>query len=236
MNVLNSKKSVFKLSAILLIVFSLFGLSTYAQQNKSMSISELEKLEDENMDYLKQVYKVVKDYPAFSYTYSMEDGQVQDVTVTGIDSDIERKRLEVILFDLKSKKNMLKNKANRVGVFYSVDEPAAYNGGRDELEREIRNNLEYPFDAKNWGVEGTIFVKFVVDANGEIPFATADSNIETSMEMYLEDLQEQAVSAVKATSGEWEPASVEGVEVASLAVVPVTFDIEKHPSLPALIR
>jgi hypothetical protein len=236
MNVLNSKKSVFKLSAILLIVFSLFGLSTYAQQNKSMSISELEKLEDENMDYLKQVYKVVKDYPAFSYTYSMEDGQVQDVTVTGIDSDIERKRLEVILFDLKSKKNMLKNKANRVGVFYSVDEPAAYNGGRDELEREIRNNLEYPFDAKNWGVEGTIFVKFVVDANGEIPFATADSNIETSMEMYLEDLQEQAVSAVKATSGKWEPASVEGVEVASLAVVPVTFDIEKHPSLPALIR
>ena len=236
MNVLNSKKSVFKLSVILLIVFSLPGLSTYAQQTKSMSLSELEKLEDENMDYLKQVYKVVKDYPAFSYTYSMEDNQVQNVTVTGIYSDIERKRLEVILFDLKSKKNMLKNKANRVGVFYSVDEPAAYNGGRDELEREIRNNLEYPFDAKNWGVEGTIFVKFVVDTNGEIPFATADSNIETSMEMYLEDLQEQAVSAVKATSGEWEPASVEGVEVASLAVVPVTFDIEKHPSLPALIR
>lgn len=236
MNALNFKKSVFKFSTILLIVFSLLGTSAFAQQNKSMSISEMEKLEDENMDYLKQIYKIVKEYPAFSYTYTMEDGEVQDVSVSGVDSEIERKRLEVVLFDLKSKRNMLKNKENRVGVFYSVDEPAAYTGGRDELETEIRSNLEYPEKAKNWGVEGTIFVKFVVDEEGEIPFATTASNIETSMDMYLKDLQEQAISAVKATSGEWDPATVEGVEVASLAVVPVTFDFEKHPSLPVLIR
>jgi hypothetical protein len=88
----------------------------------------------------------------------------------------------------------------------------------------------------NWGVEGTIFVKFVVDENGENPFATTASNIETSMDRYLEDLERQAVEAVKATSGDWEPGKVNGVEVASMAVVPITFEFETHPSLPAAIR
>ncbi|MEX2513376.1 MAG: hypothetical protein WD398_10765 [Cyclobacteriaceae bacterium] len=79
-------------------------------------------------------------------------------------------------------------------------------------------------------------LEFVVDENGEIPFATTSSNVETSVDRYLDDLEEQAISAVKATSGDWEPGKVSGVNVASLAVVPVTFDFEKNPALPALIR
>lgn len=231
---LSTKKSVFKLLTIALIMC--MGIATRAQENKSMSGSEMEKLADKNMDYMKQIHKIIKDYPAFSYTYTMNDGEVQDVTVTGVDNDIDRKRLEVVLFDLKSNKNMLKNKANRVGVFYSVDEEPTYKGGRDALERKIHSNLKYPREAKNWGVEGTIFVKFVVDENGEIPFATTSSNIETSMDIYLKDLQEQAVSAVESTSGNWEPGTVNGVKVASLAVIPITFDFEKNPMLPALIQ
>ena len=165
-------------------------------------------MQDENMDYLNQINNITKDWPEFSYTYSIENGKVTDVTVTGVEDIMDRKRLEVLLFDLKSNKNMMKNKANRVGVFYSVDEEASFNGGRDDLQDKIINNLKYPEDAKDWGVEGTIYVKFVVDQDGEIPYATTATNIETSRENYLNELEEQAVEAVKATSGEWEPAKV----------------------------
>lgn len=130
----------------------------------------------------------------------------------------------------------MKTTANRIGVFYSVDEEADFEGGREALQETILSNLKYPETAKNWGMEGTIFVKFVVDENGNIPFATTTSNIETSMERYLTDMEEQAIKAIKATSGEWEPAEVENVEVASLSVLPITFDFEKNPTLPALIR
>jgi TonB family protein len=188
------------------------------------------------MDYMVQINEIVKNYPAFSYSYKMEDGKVQDVQVTGVDNDIDRKKLEVVLFDLKSNRNKMKSTANRVGVFYSVDDEAEFEGGEEALRTQIVSNLKYPESAKNWGMEGTIFVKFVVNENGEIPFATTSSNIETSVERYLEDLEEQAIKAIKATSGEWEPAEVENVEVASLSVLPITFDFEKNPTLPALIR
>jgi len=231
----STKSSVLKLFALTFIAFSLITFTANAQRD-DLTSSELEKIEDENMDYMKQISKIIKDYPNFAYTYDIEDGKVVNVNVTGVEKDIDRKKLEVQLFNLKSNKNMIKNKANRVGVFYSVDEPATYEGGRDDLQREIQSNLKYPEDAKDWGVEGTVFVKFVVDENGQIPYATTSSNIETSMEMYLNDLEEQAVDAVKATEGDWEPGKVEGVEVSSMAVVPVTFDFEKNPSIRALIR
>jgi TonB family protein len=230
------KKSFFKMFAITFFMFSMVISSVHAQKYYTESFSELEEMEDKKMDYLKQIDKIIRDYPSFSYSYVYEDGKVQDVVVTGVDRDIDRKKLEVVLFDLNSSNNMLKNKANRIGVFYSVDKPAKYEDGKDELQSKIRSNLKYPEDAKDWGVEGTVFVKFVIDKNGEIPFAATASNIETSRESYLKDLEEQAVKAVKATSGEWEPGKVEGVDVSSLAVVPITFDFQKHPSIPALIR
>ena len=131
---------------------------------------------------------------------------------------------------------MIKNKANQIGVFYSVDESPKYKDGRDELQEDLLGNLTYPEDVQDWGLEGTIFVKFVVDENGEIPFATTATNIEPTVDVYLEELRQQAVEAIKATSGKWEPGKIDGEEVSSLAVVPVTFDFRKNPSLPALIR
>lgn len=215
------------------LLLSLFVLPANAQVERALTMEEMEHMQDQDMEFMKQLHKITKNYPAFSYEYTMNDGKISDVIVTGVDSDMDRERLEVILFDLQTNRNMLKNKANRVGVFYSVDDPADFKG---DLTRTVVNNLKYPEDAKDWGVEGTIFVKFVVDENGEIPFATTASNIETSVDIYLEDLQNQAVEAVEATSGEWEPATVEGVHVSSLEVLPITFDFQKNPTLPAVMK
>ncbi len=232
--ILNRNKQLIKsLSLAFTILFMGTIFSVNAQDNDMLTNSEMEEMQDQDMDYMKQIHEIVKDYPAFSYSYTFDDGKVADVTVTGIDNNYDRKKLEVVLFDLKSNKNMLKNQPNRVGVFYSVDEPAEFKG---DLNEALFANLKYPSEAKDWGVEGTIYVKFVVEDDGRIRFASTASNIETSVDIYLEDLQNQAVSAIKATSGNWSPAKVEGVEVSSLNVIPITFDFEKNPTLPALIR
>ncbi|WP_425638078.1 energy transducer TonB [Algoriphagus yeomjeoni] len=233
MSILTRKKQIIKpLTLTLSMLFALVMFSAQAQ-DYLLTSSEIEILQDQDMEYMKQIHEITKDYPAFSYNYTIEDGEVKDVTVTGIDNFNDKKRLEVVLFDLKSNKNMLKNQPNRVGVFYSVDQPAKYNG---DLTEDLLSNLKYPSEAKDWGLEGTIYVKFVVEDDGEINFASTSSNVDTSVDMYLDDLQEQAVAAVKATSGNWTPAKVEGVEVSSLEIVPVTFDFKKNPTLPALIR
>ena len=230
------KKTVTSLFALVFMMFTVLGTSAQKHMHNKYQISELERLEDENMDYMDQIYQIVKNYPAFSYTYNLEDGKVSDVVVEGVDNNLDRKRLEVVLFDLKSNKNMMKNKANRMGVFYSVDEEAEYENGWESLKREVLSNLDYSDEIKNWGVEGTVFVKFVVDENGEIPFVSTSTNMDSSMDMYVDRLEKEAADAIIETSGEWEPSEVEGEEVASLVIVPITFDIEKHPFLPAMIR
>ncbi len=229
------KKSVKNLGIFMLILFSLSALSLHAQESSPDDFGEIENMQNENMDYLKKIYKIINKYPAFSYTYTLEDGKVKDVNVTGVENHLDKKRIEVVLFDLKSNKNELKSKANRIGVFYSVDKEAAYKQGKEALQDDLYENLKYPEDAKDWGVEGTIFVKFVVDENGKIPFATTAEDIETTMDFYVDDLKKQAISAIKATSGNWEPGKVNGVNVPSLAVLPVTFDFKKNPTIPALL-
>lgn len=236
MKTLHNAMKLVSIPVTLLFVFMLSAGAQAQQDDSKLSGSELERMQDRNMNYMFQINEIIKDYPAFSYSYKMKDGELDDVVVTGVDNEIDRKKLEVIMFDLKSNRNKMKSKANRMGVFYSVDEEADFEGGEEALRTTVLSNLEYPETAKNWGLEGTIFVKFVIDENGEIPFATTTSNIETSMERYLKDMEEQAINAIKATSGEWEPAEVENVEVASLSVLPITFDFEKNPTLPALIR
>ena len=222
---------------LVFLSFSLLMASSASAQKYDMSTnSDYELLQQENMDYMKQIDKIIKDYPGFEYNYTFDDGELQDVTVTGVDNRIDRKRLEVILFDLKSNKNELKGKSNSMGVFYTVDTEPRYQGGEDELESTLRSNLKYPEDAQNWGVEGTIYVKFVVDENGNVPFATTSEMLNSKKERYVKELENQAVKAVKATSGDWVPGKVEGVKVASLAVVPIKFEYELSPGLAAWVR
>ncbi len=221
-----------------LVIISLVMMNSLrAQDTKTTdSFATLEAMQDANMNYLKEIYRIIKNYPQFSYEYTMENGEVKDVTVTGVDNTMDKKRLEVVLFDLKNNKNAMKNKKNRIGVFYTVDELAKPIKGDEAMREEIEKNLNYPEDALDWGLDGTIFVKFVVDENGKIPFATASADIKTDQEGYVEELKQSAIDAVKETSGEWIPGEVDGVKVASLAYIPIKFEFEKDPAVPVLIR
>lgn len=227
----NNKKRNFRGFCILLAALFILGPVSV----KAQDYTELEEMQDKSMDYVRQIYKIVDQYPAFAYEYQFENGEVKNVTVTGVDNELDKKRLEVVIFDLQSNRNKMKNKENRIGVFYSTDTRPEYEHGREQLRTTIQGNLEYPDEIKNWGVEGTVYVKFVVDENGEIPFITASEDIESSQEFYVKELRRIAIDAVKTTSGNWEPAEVEGVDVSSLMVVPVTFDFRKHPFIPVLL-
>lgn len=236
MKVFKLNKSVKNLTAIILILFSVMALNINAQEKVLVDFGKLEYMQDQNMDYLKQIHRIIKDYPAFSYTYKIEKGKFKEARVLGVEDPQDKKRLEVLLLDLNSNKNMLKGKASRIGVFYSVDKEPQYKQGKEALQNTLRENLKYPKNAKNWGIEGTVFVNFVVDENGNIPFATTSEDIETpAVDIYVDEMKMQAIEAIKATSGNWKPGEINGVIVPSLAIVPITFDFRKNPMLPALL-
>jgi hypothetical protein len=225
------------LTIALIACFLTSGISFtgFSQQNGTKEFQYLESVLDENYAFLKKINRIIKEYPDFSYEYEIIDGEVKNVTVKGVDYELDKKRLEVLLLDLKSNRNEIKNKESRIGVFYAPDQQARFKNGQEELQRKLLGSLEYPEGAENWGVEGTIFVKMVVDENGEIPYATTSSDVNTSIESYITDLENKVIEAVKLTSGQWIPGKVDGVAVPSFVTLPVTFKLETHPTLPAPI-
>ena len=52
-------------------------------------------------------------------------------------------------------------------VYTLVDEAASYPGGTKAWEKYLRNNLIYPAEAIKSGVEGRVFIQYIVEINGK---------------------------------------------------------------------
>jgi TonB family protein len=219
-----------------IIGFLIAGALTVTAQEKDMKYDKLETMQDEIETDLVGVYEIVADYPDFAYEYVYHDGHLDKVMVTGIDNPADKKEVSALIYSVRSAKDDMRNYCNRVGIYYAPEREAEPKVGYDEFRERIQKNLQYPDNAEDYGVEGTVYVKFVVGRDGEVDFVTADHAIDSPFEQRVDKLEQEAVEAVEEVDVEWEPAIADGDIVDSWAVVPVTFDFKKNPVLPALIR
>jgi hypothetical protein len=225
----NSIKSVFlALSGLLLFAA---GFSANEQEDR---YQHLEDLKDENMVYYTRIYQIVEHYPDFKYNSVYDDdGELKNVIVEGVDNDIDRKRLAVLIYDYKKGQEQMIDIPARAGIYYATRVEAEPKMGWRSFFQELHTNIEYPEDAKEWGAEGNLIIEFVIDEEGEIDRLKAtEVDITAVMDTHVEELKEVAKQAILETSGQWEPARVNGEPVASRAVIPVTFRVEPFPSFP----
>ena len=102
-----------------------------------------------------------------------------------------------------------------ISAFHVHENAATFNGKhRDSFVSWINKNLEYPNEAKGKGIEGTVVVQFVVDADGTV------SNVAVKESVYPA-LDEEAVRVVS-MSPKWEPA-VQMIHEAGITAVPSTY-------------
>jgi TonB family protein len=231
---MNSKKQFRNIAkTVLALLFFAGTISVFAQNNE---YNKLEKMQDQNEIYLMEVYDVIKDYPNTTYEYVYHDGHLHEVIVRGIDDISAKRQVEAMIYKMRNNKDHMENMCNRVGVYYVPEKEAEPEKGLDKFREKISENLTYPDEASSIGVEGTVFVKFVVDENGEIRNLTTAENIESPYEQEVAMLEEAAIEAVEETDMDWTPAVSSGRLVESYVVVPITFDFRKDPSVPVLIR
>lgn len=224
-----SKKSQFMQLSLVFVTFSLLMATTATAQKYDLNTFDELKLEGGNSNFVGEINKIVKNIPEPEYIITYENGELKDVVVTGTEDKVVPEYLDVAI--LESNNGGQNNHPEKIGVFYTVDKKASYKGGQQALKEDIENQLEYPQDDLDWGVQGTVYVKFVVDENGKIPYISASDNINPEMKTYKNELEQQAINAVKATSGKWIPGQKDGLNVASLAVVPIKFEEKLDPSL-----
>ncbi len=92
-----------------------------------------------------------------------------------------------------------------------------YPGGTAAMFEFIQKNVKYPESAKEKGIEGRVFVQFVVEKDGSL-------NEITVLRGVSEDIDAEAIRVVKAMPN-WKPGMTEGKTVRVQYVLPFNFKL-----------
>ena len=103
------------------------------------------------------------------------------------------------------------------GVFDIVEEGAEPIGGYEAFYKYVAKNIKYPNQAKRMGVEGKVYVQFVVDKNGTITDVKAIRGIGAGCD-------EEAIRVV-GEAPKWKPGKQRGRPVRQRIVLPINFKL-----------
>ncbi len=104
-------------------------------------------------------------------------------------------------------------------VFVVVEDMPSFRGkGLDAFANYVQRNLEYPFIAQENGIEGTVFLRFIVDKDGSVIDVEVLRGVDPS-------LDEAAIAAVK-RAPKWEPGRQRGQPVKVSCTIPIAFTLE----------
>ncbi|MBP7463130.1 MAG: energy transducer TonB [Bacteroidales bacterium] len=101
--------------------------------------------------------------------------------------------------------------------FAVVEEKPTYPGGEGELLRFIAENTKYPEIAKENGIQGRVFVQFVIAADGSVVKVT----LARGVDQYLDT---EALRVVKMLP-KWTPGKQRGKPVPVTYVIPINFKL-----------
>lgn len=188
--------------------------------------------------YQDQLYKIAEyqiEYPdlVFDYNYDM-DGDLESVTITGVDDADAKDQLRVWLMELHETSDLLLYGKDENNIYYKTEERARFKDGRTELYRELRGNLQYPEIALDRGIEGVVQLKFVVDRWGNV------ENVQAHEEMDIPDwiakeMIKEAKQAFMEIDHDWIPGEIDNTEVPQWVILPVHFKVEMPRDLQIIM-
>ena len=106
------------------------------------------------------------------------------------------------------------------------DMPATFPGGDAKLLEYLRDNMKYPESAKEKGIEGKVYVQFVVEKDGSI-------NDVKVLRSVCKELDNEAVRVIKAMP-KWNPGTQNGEPVSTTMMQPIIFKITGEATTTAL--
>lgn len=107
-------------------------------------------------------------------------------------------------------------------VYNSTEVMPSFRGSENELEQYIQDNVNYPTDAQTDRIEGTVFVEFVVGADGKVRDAEV---LEATSDTVKQNFSDEAVRVVS-NMPTWTAGTQGGKPVDVRVTLPITFQLE----------
>ena len=127
----------------------------------------------------------------------------------------------VINYDMGTQDTIKKSKAGseeKLEPLLVVEQMPNFPGGETELYKYLQKNIQYPASAKNSGITGTVYVRFIVDNKGKISNVTLLRGIGGGCD-------EEAIRVVKEMP-DWTPGKQNGKSVPVYFTLPVKFILQ----------
>lgn len=103
-------------------------------------------------------------------------------------------------------------------VFFIVEEMPEFPGGEAALRRFIANAIKYPQIAQENGIQGRVYIQFVVDRDGSVTQASVARGVDSS-------LDKEALRVVNSLP-KWKPGMQRGKPVKVSYTVPINFQLQ----------
>lgn len=119
----------------------------------------------------------------------------------------------LLAFPVNAQENAAKQETNS-----EADEMPEFKGGQEALFKFMQNNIVYPEEAKKNGVQGKVFVSFVIDESGVVTSPKVERSINS-------DLDKEALRVVKLMP-EWVSGKKDGKPVKVSMTLPIMFALD----------
>jgi protein TonB len=127
-----------------------------------------------------------------------------------VEASEETKIEEVVVVAEEEKENVDE-------IFTIVEEPASPKGGMPAFYKYVFDKMKYPPQARRMGIEGKVFVEFVIGRDGSITDVRAVKGIGAGCD-------EEAVRVIQGAPS-WTPGKQRGKAVKQRMVLPITFKL-----------
>ena len=149
--------------------------------------------------------KKARQIGVYKYTVFSEQKTVPVIQIMGSEEPIS---IDKSIIDKKTIEDSAK-------VYDVVEQMPSFPGGSSALFEYLANNIIYPVDAENNGIQGRVVCTFVVEKDGSITHICVASSVFSS-------LDEEAIRVI-ANMPKWIPGRQNGSTVRVKYTVPVTF-------------
>ncbi len=218
---------------------SLIRLATPEKKEVMTEVTVLSKLDEAEIkdEEVKRVEPVAPPPPAlkssikFTAPIIKKDEEVSDEDEIKSQEEITNTKVAISIADVKGNDEMngkdiaeLKEVITQAPVekeektYVAVEQMPKYPGGDAELLGFIAKNLRYPVMAQENGIEGKVYLRFVVSSTGDVKDVTVLRSLDPSCD-------KEAIRVIKMLP-RWIPGKQNGKAVSVYYTVPITFKLQ----------
>lgn len=217
---LESKKTVF-LQIGLVVVLSLVLV---AFEWTSTDVNVDFSLQDEDIEVEEEIIPITRQEevkpppppppPAVADILNIVEDDVE------LDEELEIMDTEMSQEDIVDFSNMVFEEETRDEgeIFMIVEEMPEFPGGTEALQRYLAQSVRFPVIAQENGIQGRVYIQFVINQNGEVTNATILRGVDPS-------LDREALRVVEAMP-KWKPGKQRNRPVRVSYTVPINFVLQ----------